>query len=41
LNNIIAYENANIMNYYSNANNNKDDCPDDLLEKKDEDVEVK
>ncbi len=52
LNNIIAYENANIMNYYSTANQNKDDCPgkslplfflDDLLnhEKKDEEVDFK
>eukprot|EP00825_Cyclidium_porcatum_P028172 TRINITY_DN304_c0_g1_i14.p1 TRINITY_DN304_c0_g1~~TRINITY_DN304_c0_g1_i14.p1 ORF type:complete len:563 (+),score=197.84 TRINITY_DN304_c0_g1_i14:535-2223(+) len=31
LNNIIAYENANIMNYYSSANQNKLECPDELL----------
>lgn len=31
------------MNYYSTANQNKDDCPDDLLnhEKKDEEVDFK
>ncbi|KAL4455296.1 hypothetical protein ABPG74_012448 [Tetrahymena malaccensis] len=32
LNNIIAYENANIMNFYSSAGQGKQDCPDDLLQ---------
>ncbi|KRX11156.1 hypothetical protein PPERSA_10923 [Pseudocohnilembus persalinus] len=31
LNNIIAYENANIMNYYSTTNQNKAECPEDIL----------
>jgi len=38
LNNIIAYENANIMNYYSSTNQNRTECPDELImeEKKDQ-----
>jgi len=39
LNNIIAYENANIMNYYTQANQNKSDCPDDILTIKDDEGE--
>ncbi len=31
LNNIIQYENANIMNFYSTPNQNRPECPDDIL----------
>ncbi|KAM3140377.1 hypothetical protein pb186bvf_007537 [Paramecium bursaria] len=42
LNNIIAYENANIMNYYSQAANMRVDCPDDILpsQKDEEELEL-
>ena len=36
LNNIIQYENANIMNFYSTPNQNKPECPDDILTKEED-----
>lgn len=33
LNNIIQYENANIMNFYSAQQQVKPECPDDILVK--------
>lgn len=38
LNNIIAYENANIMNYYSQNATSKLECPDELLQVGSEDA---
>ena len=39
LNNIIAYENAHIMNYYSSPNKNKYDGHEEIFQFKDEDNE--
>jgi len=36
LNNIIQYENANIMNFYSTPSQIKPECPDDLLTKEED-----
>ncbi|CAD8168767.1 unnamed protein product [Paramecium octaurelia] len=41
LNNIIAYENANIMNYYSQASQFRQECPDDVLSFNEEENDIK
>lgn len=40
LNNIIQYENANIMNFYSATAQTKPECPDDILTKEEDHEEL-